>query len=317
MPIIKSSYSPKSVFRSGHFQTIYPSLFRKVDFSYDYRERIETFDEDFIDLDWKKNNSNHLIIISHGLEGNSDRHYVKGLAKLLDEHHYDILAWNYRSCSGELNRLARMYHSGDYHDLEYVIDTILPNYDSISLVGYSLGGNLTLMYLANMNDKQSVKINNAVVISVPCDLADSSHELSKFQNKIYMNRFLRHFKKKLLVKSEQFPELINIDGYHKIKNFENFDNCYTSKMHGFKNAEHYWKECSATYSLGRIKKPTLILSALDDPFLGKACYPYKEAEKNKFLSLEIPKYGGHVGFYLESDNYYSDIRSLEFIEAGK
>jgi uncharacterized protein len=284
MPIVKSAYSAKSLLKNGHIQTIYPSLFRTVNFKYDFRERLETNDKDFIDIDWKKANSKHLVIISHGLEGNSERQYVTGLANYMHSNGYDILAWNYRTCSGEMNRLARMYHSGDYGDLTHLIEHVASAYDKISLIGFSLGGNVTLMYLANLDQRLASKIDKNVVISVPCDLADSSFELAKFKNKIYMNRFLRHFKKKLTIKSKVYPDSISMVNYHKIKNFRDFDNRYTSKLHGFRDAEHYWRECSSIFYLHKIHKPTLILSALDDPFLGVTCYPFKEAKKIHFYT---------------------------------
>ncbi|WP_139786888.1 YheT family hydrolase, partial [Desulfamplus magnetovallimortis] len=167
-------YKPPILLKGGHLQTIYPSLFRKTDHDLNpgfyIRERIETPDNDFIDLDWSKVGSSRLAIISHGLEGNSGRTYVTGMVQAMNRAGLDAVAWNFRSCSGEPNRLLRSYHNGVTEDLAWVIRHAeeMDRYRKIYLVGFSLGGNLTLNYLGR--EKVASTVRKAVVFSVPCDL---------------------------------------------------------------------------------------------------------------------------------------------------
>src|SRR5690349_18377924 len=161
-----NQYSPPLFLFSPHLETIFPALLRRVDLKSYTRERITTPDNDFLDLDWLKQDSHKLVILSHGLEGNSTRPYIKGMAKALFEEGYDILAWNFRGCSEEMNKQLRFYHSGATDDLDVVVKHAAEKkYDEIFLVGFSLGGNLTLKYLGEQ--ASSSKIKKAVAISVP------------------------------------------------------------------------------------------------------------------------------------------------------
>ena len=153
MPVVRrSSYRAPLLFNNGHLQTLYPTMARKVNGIAYQRERIETPDDDFLDLDWSCTGSRKLAILSHGLEGNTHRPYMIGMARMLNRHGWDVLAWNYRACSGEINRQLRMYHNGCIDDLDCVVQHALKNgaYDTAALIGFSLGGNLTLMYLGSM-----------------------------------------------------------------------------------------------------------------------------------------------------------------------
>ncbi|MEE8597672.1 MAG: alpha/beta fold hydrolase, partial [bacterium] len=264
MPLInKSNYRAPLFLQNGHIQSIYPTLFRKFDTGFYERERIFTPDDDFLDLDWSKTGSKKLAIISHGLEGSSHRNYVVGMVKMLNRNGWDALAWNYRSCSGEINRRLRFYNSGTIDDLEVVIQHAVKaeSYKEIVLIGFSMGGNLSLLYLGNKGSRVDSKIGKAVVFSVPCDLKASTQELAKFQNKIYMRKFLKTLHQKIRAKMELMPGQINDDDYHLIKNFKDYDNRYTAPLHGFKNAEDYWNKCSSNQFISEIKIPTLIVNA--------------------------------------------------------
>lgn len=309
------SYKPPPFFQNGHIQTIYPVLFRP-DIQLDYaRERIITPDNDFLDLDWSLKDHSRLVIISHGLEGNTQRTYVKGMVKALNTGGWDVLAWNYRSCSGEPNRKLRSYHNGVTDDLALVVDHARSKnrYRQIALVGFSLGGNLNLLYLGKT--KPDPLVQKAVVFSVPCDLKGSSIELKKNFNKIYMKRFLVMLHEKIRAKMKLFPDQINDTGFDKIKDFKGFDDRYTAPIHGFKDAYDYWEKCSSKPHLSRIGIPTLIVNALNDPFLSKSCYPEKEARENSHITLCTPSSGGHVGFIaLNGQNrYWSEQVALEFL----
>ena len=318
MPLInKSTYHPPFFMRNAHIQTLYPPLFRKLDSSFYQRERITTNDHDFLDLDWSRTGSPNLAIISHGLEGSSRRSYVVGMARALNQNGWDVLAWNFRSCSGEINRQLCFYHSGSTDDLERVIQHATGKniYSRIALIGFSLGGNVTLVYLGEKGSQLASEIVKSVVFSVPCDLRASSLELARPGNIIYMKRFLALLHKKIQAKMRLFPGQINDHGYRLIKNFHDYDARYTAPLHGFKNAEDYWATCSSRQYIPAIKIPTLIVNALNDPFLAGGCYPWEEAIRNATVALETPESGGHTGFvdFNKTHLYWSEKRAVEFL----
>jgi hypothetical protein len=318
MPLIhESTYHAPFLLRNGHVQTIYPSLARKLTPDLYRRERIETPDNDFLDLDWAKAGCGKLAILSHGLEGSSHRHYMIGMAKMLNRGGWDALAWNYRSCSGEINRRLRWYHNGAIDDLDLVVRHAIAAgaYHTIALIGFSLGGNLTLVYLGSMGKGLDAKIQKAVVFSAPCDVAASARELAKLKNKLYMRWFLQSLHEKIKRKMELMPGATDDTGYDRIRNFKDFDDRYTAPIHGFRNAEDYWAKCSSLRFIPEVKIPTLIVNALDDPFLANGCYPVSAASDSRQVYLEMPKSGGHVGFvqFNKEGRYWSEDRALEFL----
>lgn len=316
MPVLPSNYKPPFPFRNSHFSTIYSGLFRKVPGLLQERERLELLDGDFLDLDWSTSRfeTNKLVILIHGLEGNAQRHYIVGSAKIFNQHNYDACAINLRGCSGEQNRLFRTYHSGATEDLTAVIQHILSHksYDNIYLMGYSLGGNLILKYLGEGNTVPA-QLKGSVGVSVPCNLKSASDELLKTKNALYSARFKKHLIAKLMAKKQVFPELISDTEINRIKTLKDFDDIYTSRAHGFENANDYYEKCSCLQFLPRITVPSLILNAKNDSFLGEACYPTKETLSNPKLYLEIPKFGGHVGFWGRKNISYAEKRGVEFL----
>jgi hypothetical protein len=320
MPIINSTYNPPILFKSGHLSTIYSGLLRKVENLDQIRIRIDLPDTDYLDLDWSysKNSSNKLVLIIHGLEGSSKRAYVRGSARALTESGFDVCAINLRGCSGTMNNLYRSYHSGATEDLQAVISYVLQlkQYPSIFLHGFSLGGNLILKYLGEKRELPK-EIKGAVTISVPCQLADSLHQLLLFKNILYAKRFKGNLIKKLKIKQELFPDHILDTDIQAIKTLKDFDDFYTSKAHGFTDAMDYYKKSSSLQFLKSINLPTLIINAKNDSFLGKECYPIAIANEHKNLFLEIPKYGGHVGFYGPNNYTYTEKRTIEFLTTIK
>ena len=304
---------------NGHFQTIIPSLLRQPARVKYTRQRINTPDGDFLDLDWaftrnKKFSSQPLIIISHGLEGDSQRPYVKGMAKAFLVEGYDVLAWNYRGCSGEPNHKVRFYHSGATEDLATVLEHAYKNnYEQIILLGFSLGGNLTLKYAGEQQENISPKIKAAIAISTPVDLSGSSSELAKPHNRIYELRFLRNLRKKLHAKLAKIPDAYDIDKFKEIKSLKDFDDVYTSKLHGYTDAEDYYSQCNSLQVLAQINIPTLLLNAKNDPFLSEKCFPNKEFANHPYVNVEITEVGGHVGFSMGNGKYYSEERAVEFV----
>ncbi|MDQ7782021.1 MAG: alpha/beta fold hydrolase [Desulfomonilaceae bacterium] len=320
MPIIsQSSYQPHWPFTNPHVQTVFPTLFRKVTGVRYRRERIETPDGDFIDLDFSETAADKAVVILHGLEGDSSRNYVLGMVKAFNQSGRDAVAMNFRGCSGECNGKLRFYHSGDTADLHTVVTHLSEQYrySQVALIGFSLGGNVVLKYLGERGDSVLPEIRKAAAFSVPCDLASSSNRISEPSNRIYLKRFLRMLRKKIRMKMQVMPDFIDDRGYETIRSFKEFDDRYTAPMNGFKNAEDYWEKSSCKPFLTSIAVPTILISAADDPFLPDSCYPRMEALENPFLSLEIPGHGGHVGFvaFTEQGRYWSESRAVEFVNA--
>ncbi|AYN69522.1 alpha/beta fold hydrolase [Euzebyella marina] len=319
MPLLESDYSPILPFKNGHVSTIYSGLFRKVAGLQQTRERLELSDGDFLDLDWSfsVSSTKKVILLLHGLEGNGQRPYITGSAQVFNETNYDACAVNFRGCSGETNRLFRSYHSGATEDLEEIVQHILrlKKYDEIYIKGVSLGGNLALKYIGEPRSLPK-EIKAVIGISVPCNLSSSLTELLKAKNFAYSQRFKKHLVAKLRLKEPLFPERLTKKDIARIKNLKDFDDIYTSRAHGFKNAMHYYEKCSCLQFLPNVQIPTLIINAQNDSFLGPECFPIKEAKDNKNIYLEIPKFGGHVGFWDYGNRYHNEKRAIKFIEEG-
>ena len=313
---MKGTYHTPTLLFTNHLETIYPALLRNVTDVQYQRERITTPDHDFLDLDWLKQNSKKLVIISHGLEGNSDKAYIKGMSKIFSTNGFDTLAWNYRGCSGEMNKSLRFYHSGATDDLGSVIQHAESlGYSEINLIGFSLGGNLTLKYAGEQGDAIGSKIKKIVTFSVPLNLRSSCEKISIPSNWMYSQRFLKSLKKKITDKSKVMPEL-NASELSEVKTLLQFDNTYTAPLHGFRDAFDYYQQCSAIRFVATIQRPTLIVNALNDPFLSPDCYP-TEFTNHPYLTFEYPQHGGHVGFALFNKNglYWSELRALDFIQS--
>jgi uncharacterized protein len=340
MPLIQNAdYQAPFWLPDGHSQTIFPSVFRKVT-GVDYvRERISTPDGDFLDLDnspltpeggildstflntLSKSVSKvppsgaegAIVIFSHGLEGDTSRQYITGMVKNFNANGFDCLAWNFRSCSGEINQTKRFYHSGATDDLETIVKySLSKGYDKIYLVGFSLGGNLTLKYLGEKGQNLYPEIQKAVTFSVPLHLSSSSKKIGW----LYTKRFNKSLTKKVLEKSQRFPEFqIDTSNIAKIKTLKDFDDAYTSQLHGFIDAEDYYERNSSLYFLDKINIPTLIINAQNDPFLSKECFPFEKIKSMEKVYFQAPKMGGHCGFY--PDDYrgvlWSEKRALEWV----
>ncbi len=319
MPIIKPTYKPPFYFKNGFISTVYSGLIRRISLKQE-RERITLNDGDFLDLDWSfsKEKSKKLIILLHGLEGNGQRPYMTGTAKLFNENSMDAVCVNFRGCSGEDNLKYYSYHSGATEDLVAVIEHAISNkkYSEIYLKGISLGANIILKYLGERGHVP-IQVKAAIAVSVPCYLKGSARELHTFKNKLYHDRFLKHLVNKLETKQQRFPELLRTEVLDSIKTLTDFDNIYTSKAHGFEDALDYYKKSSCLQFLANIKTPALIINALNDSFLSPECYPVTDAKSNPYLYLEMPTHGGHAGFVSKKNVYYNEKRALEFCLNGQ
>lgn len=319
MPVINNStYKAPLFFSNPHVQTIVPTLFRKVGGVTYKRQRIHTRDGDFLDLDWSTLGHKSLAIVLHGLEGNSTRSYMLGMVKALNLAGWDALAMNFRCCSGEPNYKMRMYHSGDTEDIDEVLSFIagLGKYDTVCLVGFSLGGNVILKYLGEKGQGLNPAVKAAAVISVPCDLKGCCQRLEEPSNRLYSKRFLRLLYDKIAAKARQFPDHITVKDYESIKTLKEFDDRYTAPLHGFEDAEDYYRKSSSKPLLCYISVPTLLINAADDPFLSASCFPVTEAAESPSLYLEIPKHGGHCGFmaFGHKGLYWSEQRVVSFFQ---
>ena len=322
MPVLPHpQYRPMVPFTSGHFQTIYPTLFRKRPQLIPQRQRIDTPDGDFLDLDWHyaaSGSSEKCAIVSHGLEGHSRKKYPLGMAECLTLKGWDVVCLNFRGCSGEPNRLPRFYHSGVTDDLHTVLLHTLAtkSYHKIVLIGFSMGGNQTMKYLGEDPSIIPNEVKAAVVFSVPCMLADSVRVMNGWENSLYMRYFLRSLADKLRLKAALFPEMIDLRDIEKIRTFEPFDDRYTAPLHGFQSSGDYYQKCSSRQFIPKIETPCLLIQALDDPFLSPSCFPTEEAAANPYFMLEITEYGGHVGFWdgWKKQHYWSEQRTTIYLD---
>ena len=316
MPVITSRFRPPPFLGNGHLQTILPVLLpRRIHLPLT-RTRLELDDGDFLDLDWARSRRGRLAILSHGLEGNTSQKYIRGMARTLLDAGWDVLAWNFRGCGTGPNRLLRAYHSGDTGDLAAVIAHAAADYARIALVGFSLGGNVTLKYLGEAPPHPAIVA--AAAISVPLDLASSARKLDELRsNRIYVRRFLASLVKKMEAKALGFPGELNTDNIRTIRSFQEFDDRFTAPLHGFRDADDYWTRASSRQFLPHITVPTLILNARNDPFLTTDSLPFAEAEANPAVFLEVPASGGHVGFldFAHGMQPWSERRVGEFISA--
>lgn len=321
MPLIEtSSYKAPRLLRDGHAATVYPSVSRRVEGVTYRRRRIGLPDGDFLDLDESPAGptaaTRRAVVVSHGLEGHSQRSYVLGMVRAFNRAGWDAVAWNFRGCSGEPNRTLSFTHSGASGDLAAVVEAVRASgYPEVALVGFSLGGNLTLKYLGELGERTPPWLVGAVALSVPCDLKGSAEAMGTMGNRIYMRRFLSDLKERLRTKVEQFPGRLSLEGYESIRTFREFDDRYTAPLHGFRDAEEYWARSAALGYLEGLRVPTLLVNAADDPFLSAACFPRELARDSRWLHLEVPSHGGHVGFaqFGGDGTYWSEARALSFL----
>jgi hypothetical protein len=319
MPVIEHSSFPAAPFLqfNGHLQTLYPGIRRRVKgIAYD-RERIDTPDSDFLDLDWIRRGHNRLVILTHGLEGDSNRHYIRGTAKIFLENGWDVLAWNCRSCSGEMNRAFRMYHHGDTEDIGTVVRHAAAIYPTIVMVGYSMGANITMKYLGTSGDNAPAAVRAAAVFSAPCDIREGSDLLDRWDNILYRTKFLRALGSKMKRKAAQYPGKLDVSRLKDIKRWRDFDEWFSAPVCGFRDAEEFYANASAKNFVAGIRRPTLLVNAQNDPILTPACTPVDIARNHPFFYVEMPENGGHCGFQVRNGNgvTWAELRALEFCEA--
>ena len=319
MPILKSNFSPTLPFKNGHFNTMYRPLFMKAVGTYT-RKRVTTWDADFIDLDFTTVGSKTIVLLIHGLEGSSNSHYMVSASQMLNNNGFDAVCMNLRGCSGEDNLLLQTYHSGKTDDIKFIIEYLIENYQykNIAIVGFSLGGNMTLKYLGEFANELPTQVKGGVAVSVPIDLTSAQAEMNKLKNKIYMQEFMRTMKIKLLQKKEKFPDFkLDKKLLYKATKFRHIEKQFTVPVFGFKSSEDYWTKASCKPYISKIKTTALLINAKDDSFLSKECYPFKEAENSNNFYFMQPDYGGHVGFissFNVAENSWLEQQVVQFIQ---
>ncbi|MBO2686499.1 hydrolase [Shewanella algae] len=316
---MSSSFRPPWWARSPHFQTIIPVLTKVAGLPL-RRERLELEDGDFIDLDWFKTPTpgKPLLVILHGLEGSADSHYIRRLLRECQKLELAAVVHHHRGCSGEDNRLARSYHSGDTADISHSLQTLKQRYPHSPLlaVGYSLGGNVLAKYQGEFADKSL--LSRAAVVSAPLALASCAKRLEKGFSKVYQSYLIRQLQQKMLLKLERGNSQLPLNGeaIKRLNTFYDFDHQVTAPLHGFNGVDDYYQRASALPLLGKIAKPTLILHAADDPFMTDAVIPSLE-HLPACVEYELHANGGHVGF-IEGGTpwqprYYLEQRLLRYL----
>ena len=319
MPILQSSYLPSRIWQNPHVSTIYPSAFRKVNGVNYTRERLELSDGDFLYLDWSKSSANNhkLAIFTHGFLGNSTRPYLLGGVKAFNLANYDALAWNHRGLGGENNRFEKITTHGSSNDLEEVINYVLSKkqYTEIILVGYSKGGNISMKYAGQKAENIPTEIKKIIAISSPTDLQGSVDVMGK--NGFYTERFKTKLIKFLLNRSELIDNQ-TLKYFSKFKYLDDFTDNYIAPLHGFKDGRDYYEQCAAMQFVDKIRVPTLILNAKNDPSLSESCAMLDVAKHSDYIFSEVPNHGGHCGFFQPNSDgiYWGDKRIVEFVEGN-
>ncbi len=316
MPLISGDdFIPAKRFRNGHYNTFIPALFYKNPEVHFDRTRIKTPDDDFLDVDSAKVDSNKAIIIFHGLEGSSKSGYILHFTEYFNRQGYDVICPNYRGCSGEMNKQLRMYNSGTTDDLHHMVVETAKSYDRVDIIGFSLGGNLILKYLGEQVYELPENLGRGVAISAPVHLHNSSLALLRPQNFAYQIRFVMSLWSKAIAKKKQYPKEVKLPLW-KMWNLYRFDEYFTAPVYGYANAKDYYDNNASIQFLDTLERPALLINSYDDPFLGDLCYPTDIAERSENFYLLATQYGGHVGFARDSkDRNWFKEKSLSFLTA--
>lgn len=292
----------------GHAQTIHAALWAR---RYAQaaplwrRERWDTPDADFIDVDWLLTPTQTdqppapppLLVLFHGLEGSSGSHYAQAFADHAGQLGWAMAVPHFRGCSGELNRAPRAYHSGDHEEIRWILERMRSlHLGKIYAVGVSLGGNALLRWAEEAGHRARTTAQAVCAVCSPIDLTASGHAIGQgFNRQVYTRMFLRSMKPRALQKWAQFPGLFDRQALLAAKDLYDFDNVFTAPLHGFRDTDDYWARASAKPQLDAIRLPALVLNAQNDPFVPASSLP-TQAPAGDWVTLWQPEHGGHVGF---------------------
>lgn len=303
-----SPYQPPWWLPGGHLQTIYGALGPAPRVAW-RRERWETPDGDFIDLDWAGDGAGPLVVLFHGLEGGSGSHYARKLGAEALRRQWRCVVPHFRGCSGTLNRLPRAYHSGDSAEIDWILRRLRPDFAA----GVSLGGNALLKWLGERGAEAAAVVRRAAAASAPLDLAASGRTLDRGLNQaIYTRHFLATMKAKTRAKIAAHRLPLDERRLARARTLHAFDDLVTAPLHGFRDADDYWARASSAPWLASIRVPTLVLNAENDPFLPRAALHAATRGASQHVVLEFPRTGGHAGF--PGRDHWLARRILEFFE---
>ena len=288
----------------GNLQTIYAAKVAKRHVGPKaqwHRARWQTPDADFIDVDWRVENTARpeapLLVLFHGLEGSSQSHYAAAFAAETRRRGWRMAVPHFRGCSGVINLAPRAYHSGDYQDIGWMLENFRQQHQGpIFAVGISLGGNALMCWAGEAGAAASQSVTGVVSVRSPLDLTASGHAIDRGFNKwVYARMFLQTMKPRALAKLQQYPGLFDADKLVQASTLYEFDNVFTAPVHGYKDADDYWLRASAKPRLNGIQIPALALNARNDPFIPADSLPQQQ-EVSASVTLWQPEAGGHVGF---------------------
>ncbi len=315
------SFSPAWYCLGPHLQSVWGYFFRKHPQIPWRRERWDTPDGDFLDIDFLDTGASDAptLLVLHGLEGSSGSHYVRGTAEKANVLGWRTAALNFRSCSGVENRKPRFYHCGETGDLDFVVNRILERFHGpLALVGFSLGGSVLLKWLGEHGETVSSRICGAVGISVSFAPAACARVLDSLRGYLFRWHLLTMAKRKAYRLYESYPRLFEIDKVRGARTFHEFDRLLIAPLYGFRDEIDYYEKADSSPYLPRVCVRTLILSSEDDPIVPSHVFPRKQIEESRWLKGILLKKGGHVGFVsgrdVRSPIYWGENRALEFLE---
>jgi predicted alpha/beta-fold hydrolase len=260
------------------------------------------------------------IILLHGLESSSDAHYMRGIADKGFAAGFNVVRLNQRNCGGTESLSDSLYHSGLTHDPLAVMRqlTAVDGLTSFAIVGYSLGGNLTLKLAGDFGAHPPRELCAVCAVSPTMDLAECVEALERPSNRIYQRHFVRNLKKRMRRKIRAFPEKFSAAALPGIRTIRQFDEAYTAPFHGFNGASDYYQRASAMRVIDRISVPTLIISAADDPFVPPTPFRDPAVLGNPYVKVALTRHGGHCGFVEERsagyDGYWAEREAVEFLQ---
>ena len=293
--IIDSDFQPAFYLRSAHAQTVFASSVRRSPPLTTRSERVELPDGDFLDLAWLPDGQGPIIIVLHGLTGSLESKYARGLLAEIQRRGWRGLLMQFRGASGEPNRLPQGYHSGQTEDLDYIVRLLHERHPGAPLaaVGYSMGGNILLKWLGEQGE--AATLATAVAVSVPFDLAACARAVNQGLSRVYQAHLLKGMRAMAETKFARVPAPFELTDLAELKDFFAFDDAVTAPLHGFADARDYYEQSSSGRYVHAIRRPTLVIHALDDPFMTPAVVPTADQLSDQ-VCLELSAHGGHVGF---------------------
>lgn len=266
------------------------------------RERWQTPDGDFIDVDWQDARHENascapVLVLFHGLEGSSRSHYALAFANYARDHGLTFAVPHFRGCSGEINRAPRAYHSGDFEEIGWILHRLRRcSHQALMVVGVSLGGNALLRWAQEAGSQANGIVSAVASVSAPVDLTACGHAMGLgFNRWVYTRMFLNSMKPKAMQKLAQFPGLFSAQALLATRTLFEFDNVFTAPLHGFLGTADYWQKASASAHLASIRVPTLLVNSQNDPFVPTCSLP-QATDAGPYVQLWQPPHGGHVGF---------------------